>query len=190
MNWWLSNRADKRVLPLADRHYNRQKPGTPQFIPPGRCLVLRTIDNQAVWCTSWPFAQYVKHEWPGAWVNSLFRREAGPQASTLIREAVAVTRWYWPTIPSLGMITFVDDKKVRHKRDPGRCYIKAGFKYVGLSEGGKLCFQLLPKDMPAPERCNAEQATFFEYCRSKEHEIGRHADCQTCHGREFIRSFP
>jgi hypothetical protein len=34
----LSHRADHRALPLADRHYNRQKPGTPQFVPPGRCM--------------------------------------------------------------------------------------------------------------------------------------------------------
>ena len=148
MNWWQSNRADKEALRLADRHYNRQKPGTPQFVPPGRCLVLKTQPCEAVWVTSWPFAQYVKHAWPGAWVNSLFRREAGPLASDLIREAVAATRWNWPEVPSLGMITFVDARKVHHKRDPGRCYIKAGFKHVGNAKDGKLCFQLLPEEMP------------------------------------------
>ena len=151
MNWKLSHRADKKALPLADRHYNRQKPGTPQFVPPGRCLVLLTEDEGAVWVTSWPFAQYVKHAWPGAWVNSLFRRERGPLASDLIREAVAATRWHWPMIPELGIITFVDDEKVRHKRDPSRCYIRAGFKHVGHTKDGKLAFQLLPKDMPEPE---------------------------------------
>ena len=151
MNWKLSYRADKKALPLADRHYNRQKPGTPQFVPPGRCLVLLTEGEGALWVTSWPFAQYVRHAWPGAWVNSLFRREEGPRASDLIREAVAATRWNWPQIPALGMITFVDAKKVRHKRDPGRCYIKAGFKHVGFTKDGKLAFQLLPEDMPEPE---------------------------------------
>lgn len=28
----------------------------------------------------------------------------------------------------MGIVTFVDAAKVRHKRDPGRCYRKAGFK--------------------------------------------------------------
>ena len=28
------------------------------------------------------------------------------------------------------MITFVDADKVRRKRDPGRCYIKAGFRFA------------------------------------------------------------
>lgn len=148
MNWKLSHRADKRALPLADRHYNRQKPGTPQFVPPGRCLVLLTVEERAVWVTSWPFAQYTRHAWAGAWVNSLFRREDGPRASDLIREAVSATRWKWPDVPELGMITFVDQGKVRRKRDPGRCYTKAGFQHVGKTKGGLLAFQLLPKDMP------------------------------------------
>ena len=60
MNWRLSHRADARALPIADRHYNRQKVGTPQFVPPGRCLVLLTEDAGALWVTSWPFAEYVR----------------------------------------------------------------------------------------------------------------------------------
>jgi len=39
MRWIRSHRADAEVVPLADRHYNRQKIGSPQFAPPGRCLV-------------------------------------------------------------------------------------------------------------------------------------------------------
>ena len=58
MVWSMSHRADKDCLPLADRHYNRQKPGTPQLVPPGRCVVLKA--EGAVWVTSWPFAEYVK----------------------------------------------------------------------------------------------------------------------------------
>lgn len=40
MNWRISHRADPVACRIADRHYNRQKVGTPQFVPPGRCLVL------------------------------------------------------------------------------------------------------------------------------------------------------
>lgn len=40
--WWQpSHRFDPRGVRIADRHYNRQKPGTNQFVPPGRCLVFR-----------------------------------------------------------------------------------------------------------------------------------------------------
>ena len=150
MIWTVSHRADQKARVIADRHYNRQKPGTPQFVPPGRCFVLR--QKRAVWVTSWPFAEYVKHEWGGAWVNSLFRRQGGRQiASEMIRDAVAATRWFWPETPALGMITFVDQSKVRQKSQPGRCYLEAGFKYVGKTKGGLLAFQMLPAEMPEPQ---------------------------------------
>ena len=149
MNWELSDRFDSTVLPVADRHYNRQKLGTPQFVPPGRCLVLKCVNGTALWVTSWPFPEYTKHAWAGAWVNTMFRRESGPLASELIREAVAITCWRWP-VPSLGMVTFIDRSKIRHKRDPGRCYRRAGFKVCGETKGGLLALQLLPIDMPEP----------------------------------------
>ena len=151
MRWYLSHRFDARALPLADRHYNRRKVGSPQFVPPGRCLVLLTAAADALWVTSWPFAEYVRHAWPGAWVNSLFRNESPGLASELIREAVSATRAMWPEVPTLGLITFVDAAKVRHKRDPGRCYLKAGFRRVGETKGGLLAFQMLPVEMPPAE---------------------------------------
>jgi len=150
MIWHQADRCDRRSRQLADRHYNRQKPGTPGFVPPGRCFVLANEQATAVWVTSWPFAEYVNHAWAGAWVNSLFRKECDGLASDFIRAAVAATRWKWPDVPDLGMVTFVDETKVRHKRDPGRCYLRAGFKYVGRTKSNNLlAFQLLPADMPA-----------------------------------------
>lgn len=145
--WHLSWRADPAGVAIADRHYNRQAIGSPQFVPPGRCLVLRA-PGPALWVTSWPKPEYVLHEWPGAWINSLFRREGGDRASDLIRAAVAATRWQWPYVPDLGMVTFIDPSKVRRKRDPGRCYLRAGFRHVGTTKSGLLVLQLLPEDMP------------------------------------------
>jgi hypothetical protein len=151
MMWRISNRADRLALPLADRHYNRQKPGSPQFVPPGSCFVLMTEDEGALWVSSWPKAEYVRHAWAGAWVNSLFRKEYSEYlASDLIRAAVAATLYEWPNVPPLGMITFVDADKTRKKRDPGRCYRKAGFRHVGFTAGGLYALQLLPEDMPEP----------------------------------------
>lgn len=102
-----------------------------------------------MWVTSWPFAEYVRHDWPGAWVNSLFRNEGAGLSSELIREAVAATRAVWDP-PELGLITFVDAGKVRRKRDPGYCYLCAGFERVGMTKGGLVALQLLPKAMPDP----------------------------------------
>lgn len=150
MLWFKSNRADYETRLIADRHYNRQKIGSPQFVPPGRCLVLKTNPVDAFWVTSYPFAEYVKHAWAGAWVCSAFRNEGEHLSSDLIRDAIAVTRTVWEP-PELGMITFVDTKKVKHKRDFGRCYLKAGFRNVGFTKGGLVALQLLPAEMPEPQ---------------------------------------
>lgn len=150
MRWVQSWRADPEVLPLADRHYNRQAVGSAQFVPPGRCVVLKTRCRRAVWVTSWPLAEYVKHAFAGAWVNSLFRNEGAGLSSELIREAVAATRVIWPEPPTLGLVSFVDASKIRRKRDPGRCYRRAGFEHVGFTKAGLWIFQLLPEAMPAP----------------------------------------
>ena len=169
MRWIRSNRADAEVLLLADRHYNRQKIGSPQFAPPGRCLVLKTEGLDAFWITSWPFAEYVKHAWAGAWVCSAFRNESANLSSELIREAVAATVDEYGHAPALGMITFVDIKKTRKKRDPGRCYLRAGFKTGGMTKGGLIALQLLPEDMPKPERPRDDlrgQALLFDYMES------------------------
>lgn len=148
MRWAQSWRADPRAAAMADRHYARQSHGSLQFVPPGRCLVLTT--PTALWVTSWPFAEYVKHAWAGAWVCSLFRNEGDALSSELILEAVAATRWWWPAVPDLGMVTFVDASKVRRKRDPGRCFLRAGFECVGETAGGLVALRLAPRAIPDP----------------------------------------
>lgn len=151
MNWTLSHRADRDALPLADRHYNRQKIGSPQFVPPGRCIVLLSRTKDALWVSSWPFAEYVKHQWAGAWICSCFRNEGPQLSSLLIQEAVAVTRSIWGYPPDLGMVTFVDASQVRHKRDPGRCYLKAGWQRCGKTKGGLFALQIKPDAFPEPQ---------------------------------------
>lgn len=152
--WRISHRADPEAIPIADRHYNRQKIGSPQFVPPGRCLVL-LAPGPALWVTSWPFAEYVKHRWAGAWVCSCFRREGGIAASEMIRQAVAITRWKWPEVPPLGMVTFIDTQhvsgtKVRGALTFGWTYLKAGFEPDGKTQGGLLAFRMMPERMPDP----------------------------------------
>ena len=147
MTWRLSHRYDPVAAAIADRHYNRQHVGSPQFVAPGRCLVL-LHDSPALWVTSWPFAEYVKHAWAGAMVCSAFRNEGVALSSTLILEAVAVTRWRWPNVPALGMVTFVNRDKVRPKRDPGFCFLRAGFVNVGETKGGLVALQLPPDAWP------------------------------------------
>lgn len=167
MTWELSHRSDRKARLIADRHYNRQTPGSPQFVPPGRCCVLYASDGdgQALWVTSWPFAEYTKHDWAGAWVNTLFRNEGAGLSSTLIREAIAATRWFhqhtpsWTgPVPDLGLITFVDADEVR-STNPGYCYECAGFSKAGETKGGLVAWQLLPNEMPKPQPPQGAQLT-------------------------------
>lgn len=155
MKWCLSHRADPAAARLADRHYNRQKIGAPQFVPPGQCLVLLTDCARAFWVTSWPYPEFVKHDWPGAWICSAFRSEGAGRASDLIRDAVAATRYEFGIPPTLGMITFVDRRhvtptKVHGAHVYGWTFRKAGFSEVGETRAGLVALQMLPAAMPEP----------------------------------------
>lgn len=154
LRWRVSHRADPVARVIADRHYNRQKIGSPQFVPPGRCAVFVTLNRDAFWVTSYPFAQYVKHAWAGAWVCSAFRNEGSSRASELIREAIAATRQHFGDPPPLGMITFVDRTKVKptiRRGSPiwGWTFERAGFSVAGETKGGLLALRMAPDDMPA-----------------------------------------
>ena len=158
--WCLSNRANRHAATLADRHYNRQKVGARQFVPPGRCIVLLTQERDAVWVSSYPYAEYVKHQWAGAWICSLFRNESAHLSSGLIQQAVAVTRGIWGIPPELGIITFVDPTKIR-STNPGYCYKQAGWQHIGQTKGGLVALQLLPSDMPPPLAASGMQLSLF-----------------------------
>jgi hypothetical protein len=153
--WCVSHRADPAAARLADRHYNRQKVGSPQFAPTGSCAVFLTDCGRAFWVSSAPLAEFVKHAWAGAWVCSAFRSEGAGRASELIRQAVAATRAHYGDPPDLGMVTFIDRRKVRPTMVRGAptwgwTYMKAGFVYAGETKGGLMAMQLLPLAMPSP----------------------------------------
>ena len=162
--WQLSHRAE----PFARDIANRQKVGSPQFVPPGRCLVLtaHTDTGRAFWVTSWPFAEYVKHAWAGAWVCSAFRNEGAGKASDLIRQALAASVARWPAVPALGLVTFINRKAVkpimvRGRPTYGRTWELAGFKYAGETAGGLGVWQIIPDDMPAPNAAAGTQQALF-----------------------------
>lgn len=128
-------------------------------------------DSPALWVTSWPLAEYVKHGWAGAWECSTFRNEGTALASAMIREAVAVTRYVYGEPPALGMITFVHPTKVagfitRTKEGPemrwGYSYWKAGFRFCGWTKGNLYALQMLPEDMPAARAPYSPQYRMFD----------------------------
>ncbi len=108
MRWRLTTRFDRRAAALADRHYSRQTPGSPQFVPSGRTLVFVTEGYGAVWATNWQVSNagvlFQVHDWPRAWVCSIFRNERPDLARSaeLVREAVAATVALWGAPPEQG----------------------------------------------------------------------------------------
>lgn len=127
-----------------------------------------TDTGRAYWVTSAPLAEYVKHEWAGAWICSAFRNEGAGVAHRMVIEAVAATLAHYGPPPALGMVTFVDETKVRPFVTPkgraiyGQCFRQAGFKEVGRTKvRNYLALQLLPDDMPPPEKAHGMQHDMF-----------------------------
>jgi hypothetical protein len=125
--WQVRTRLDSAANALADRHYSRRRPGSGQVGPPGRKLVLVTPCERAVWLTHWPYPELAL-DGMDFWRNSIFRNEGAGLSSELIRAAMELTGQLWAGRPVDGWCTWIDTRKVRHKRDPGRCYLKAGWR--------------------------------------------------------------
>ena len=156
--WTLTWRADPRLAAIADRHYSRKTPGASQFAPPGFVVCLITDEGDAGWVswrTDYPDADWLRD----AWYCSLFRNEGGGLSSDLIRAAVAATRAEWGEPPAGGTVTNVDPSKVRRKRDPGRCFLRAGFTRLPelTKDRGLVVLRLAPADHPAAEHAGHTQ---------------------------------
>jgi len=123
--WRRTNKFDSRAAALADRHYSRRTVGSPQFMPPGRTLVLMTEGGDAVWGTHWPRADLTL-DGLDAWRCSIFRNEGSGLSSDLITEAMQRTADTWHDRPGDGWLTFVAKNKVRSS-NPGYCFLMAGW---------------------------------------------------------------
>jgi hypothetical protein len=132
--WVEVPRVHAAARALADRHYSRQTVGAVEFMPPGETFVLLTHDLGAVWgvCLNLDPAGALR------WRVTIFRRESGPRASDLIREATDRTYARWSErggAPAVPLTTEVDPRHVRRKRDFGRCFRRAGWTVVGERRG-------------------------------------------------------
>lgn len=141
LTWELINKGDYRALSLADRHYTRQTPGSPQFCRPGKNLVLLSDREDALWVT---WSGIRDDGWGDAWECTLFRNEGAYLSSHLIVLALGITRHIWGDPPESGMITYVG----QHLR--GGCFHAAGFRKDGESKGGKPLLQLTADRFPPP----------------------------------------
>lgn len=133
MTYWIEvSKCDRLALELARPHYSRAKPDSKELGPPGQKIVLVGCDGRALWGSHRPAPWCGILRMDGFEGHScfIFRNDGGPLSSLIIREAVAYTGIKWGPA---AFITYVAIDKVKHKRDPGRCFIKAGFKKIWIS---------------------------------------------------------
>ena len=146
-HWFLaeSGKFDPAGAALADRHYSRRTPGSPQFMPPGQTIVLIGKDMRSVfgWHRPHPDAGIVPMNKLYGWTCTIFRNEGECLSSQLILDAeLAVGILGFDCGPD-GLITYVWDSKVE-SANPGYCFKLAGWKtdhQKRSADGKKTCLR-------------------------------------------------
>lgn len=124
---------DPEMAALADRHYSRRTIGARQVLYSGRKLVLRNAEGTVLfgWMNPDPT---MRMDGQFGYNCAIFRNESSRLASDIILEAeqFAFQRWG----PN-RLYTYIDGTKVK-SRNPGYCFLMAGWRKAGISKGGKI----------------------------------------------------
>lgn len=141
-HWYAVNRCDPRAYALYARHYSAAKnapyrqAGNTNVAGSGSTMVLLTLDCKALFVWLRNSVERLDHQ---AGIScSVFRNEGAVLSSELIREADAMADVRWP---GERHFTYVDAGQVRPKRDPGRCFIRAGWRVCGQSQRGLILLE-------------------------------------------------
>lgn len=145
-DWWLTKDGDAACLALYEKHYSahRYRDGRIRklFCGPGDKLVLRTFDGSAyfVWLRFNDACIDPRTREPQAGIScQAFRNEGTARSSDLIRQADAIADVCWP---DRRHYTYVDAKKVS-SRNPGYCFLVAGWTRCGMTKSGLLILERL-----------------------------------------------
>jgi hypothetical protein len=118
---------------IFDQHYSRyhyadgRKPLL--YVGPGEKEVLISPDALALFV--WRKFRSMDHQ--AGVCCAVFRNEGAGLSSDLIRAADSIA---WARWPGERLYAYVDPNKTRRKRDPGRCFLRAGWQHWGWSKGG------------------------------------------------------
>jgi hypothetical protein len=136
--WLRTDKFDPACARLADNHYSRRTVGSPQFMPPGETLVLKTRDELAVfgWWRPHPSSGLKAMNGLDGWTCTIFRNTGPLLSSDLVLDAEEALREANVSCGPDGLITYVFDAKVR-STNPGYCFLKAGWRRTGRSADGK-----------------------------------------------------
>lgn len=133
-----SGKFDKIGASMADRHYSRRTPGSPQFMPPGQTIVLIGKDGQSVfgWHRPHPDSGVKLMSGLDGWTCTIFRNESNELSSEMILDAeLAIPRLGY-NCGTDGMLTYVWCDRVL-SQNPGYCFQMAGWTKTGWSADGK-----------------------------------------------------
>jgi hypothetical protein len=130
---WMEVRdANPSALAIFHRHYSykpyRDGRRPQHFVGPGEKLVLLTPDARALFV----WRKFISGDGQQGVNCAVFRNEGAAVASDLIRAADELA---WQRWPGERHYTYVNDRKVRRSRTPGRCFLKAGWRYVRGEDG-------------------------------------------------------
>lgn len=143
--WIVIRDGNRTAMNIFGRHYTaRPHRKIEQFIGPGKKLALITQDAKAIF--AWRKEEFRLDAQFG--VNCpVFRNEgtAAGKSSYLIRAACDLA---WEEWPGERLFTFVDPAKIRMKAEPGRCFLRAGFQYCGVTPKGLLILERLQEETP------------------------------------------
>jgi len=135
-----SHRFDAELAMLADRHYSRQKVGSPQFVAPGSNLVYRDKVGLVVFVWLWQLPEY-RDDGQEGYCCAMFRNESDRLSSEIILEAEDLAIAEWGTN---RMFTYVKPSAIR-SANPGYCFKQAGWKFVKKIKGKHL-LEKIPRE--------------------------------------------
>lgn len=120
------------ALSIFLRHYSARKTRKiRQMVGPGGKMLLLTPDARALFA----WRRFISDNQQTGVNCAVFRNEGSTagRSSDLICAACDLA---WARWPGERLYTYVDPSKVRRKRDPGRCFLRAGFHYCGVTLAG------------------------------------------------------
>lgn len=136
-HWWLTKDGDAACLALYERHYSahQYKDGRIRklFCGPGQKVVLRTESGDAVFV----WRKFIDRSGQQGINCAVFRNEGPVLSSELVRQADAAADFCWPGVRHY---TYVSAKSVR-SRNPGFCFLAAGWRRCGHTQGGLLILE-------------------------------------------------
>ena len=146
VDWWLTKDGDAECLALYEKHYSahRYRDGRVRklFCGPGEKIVLRAFDGAAffVWRRFKDDCIDTRTGLRQSGINcAAFRNEGTARSSDLVRQADAIADCCWP---DRRHYTYVDAAKVA-SRNPGYCFLVAGWTRCGMTKSGLLVLERL-----------------------------------------------